>query len=153
MNNQLEFDPLTSIPPVNLVIGLSGKKGFTAKTVEKVRLFRESERKLVDTIFAGIESARECGRQALIEGNTVALGASFNKNHDCLRQLGVSCSEIETLVSCAARSGILGAKLTGSGGGGAVILLPEGDPAVLREQLALAGFESLVVQVQSGLPE
>jgi mevalonate kinase len=51
------------------------------------------------------------------------LGALMNRNHELLRQIGVSTSTLDRLVVAARKAGALGAKLTGAGGGGCIIAL------------------------------
>jgi mevalonate kinase len=45
------------------------------------------------------------------------------QNHELLRKIGVSHPKLDYLVDVARRAGALGAKLTGAGGGGCVIVL------------------------------
>jgi mevalonate kinase len=51
------------------------------------------------------------------------LGALMNRNHELLRQIGVSTPGLDSLVVAARKAGALGAKLTGAGGGGCIIAL------------------------------
>ncbi len=74
-------------------------------------------------------------------------GYFMNVNHGLLNALGVSTAELEDMVTIARREGALGAKLTGSGGGGAIVALPPDDAdateriaAVLRK----AGYRAFV---------
>ena len=60
---------------------------------------------------------------ALREGDDVELGVLMYQNHDLLRKIGVSHPKLDHLVEVARRAGGLGAKLTGAGGGGCMIVL------------------------------
>ena len=51
------------------------------------------------------------------------LGSLMNRNHELLRQIGVSTPMLNRLVAAARKGGALGAKLTGAGGGGCIIAL------------------------------
>ncbi len=51
------------------------------------------------------------------------LGSLMNRNHELLRQIGVSIPRLDRLVARAREAGALGAKLTGAGGGGCIIAL------------------------------
>jgi mevalonate kinase len=53
------------------------------------------------------------------------LGRLMNRNHELLRQIGVSTPGLDRLVAEARQAGALGAKLTGAGGGGCIIALCE----------------------------
>jgi len=58
--------------------------------------------------------------------------------------LGVSTPRLDELCRLARDAGALGAKLTGAGGGGAVIAV--GDEDAIAAAWREAGFEALVVQ-------
>ena len=66
-------------------------------------------------------------RVALERGDTRGLGAEMFRAHDSLRDLfEVSVPELDHIVASAARSpGVLGARLTGAGFGGCVVILLE----------------------------
>jgi galactokinase len=66
-------------------------------------------------------------RDALARGDTRGLGAEMFRAHDSLRDLfEVSVPELDHLVASAATSpGVLGARLTGAGFGGCVVILLE----------------------------
>ena len=63
--------------------------------------------------------------------------------------LMVSTEEIETMCRLARGLGALGAKLTGSGGGGCVVALVEGDPAPIVERWEKEGFRAFSTTVSS----
>lgn len=72
---------------------------------------------------------------ALEQGNWTELGHLLNLNQLLLERIGVSCPEIERLNEAALAAGALGAKLSGSGGGGIMIALV---PSVSVESVAQA---------------
>jgi mevalonate kinase len=61
--------------------------------------------------------------KALKDEDDDELGSLMNRNHELLRQIGVSTPKLDRLVAQARRAGALGAKLTGAGGGGCIIAL------------------------------
>ena len=61
--------------------------------------------------------------EALGRGDAERLGLLMDLNHGLLYALGASSLELERLVFAARRAGALGAKLTGAGWGGSVIVL------------------------------
>ncbi len=61
--------------------------------------------------------------KALRRGDNGELGALMYRNHELLREIGVSHAKLDHLVMTAKKAGALGAKLTGAGGGGCVIVL------------------------------
>ncbi len=65
--------------------------------------------------------------KALKSGDNEKLGRLMYRNHELLRRIGVSHPKLDHLVRTAKESGALGAKLTGAGGGGCVIVLCESE--------------------------
>ena len=61
--------------------------------------------------------------KALKDEDDSKLGSLMNRNHELLRQIGVSTPRLDRLVATARKAGALGAKLTGAGGGGCIIAL------------------------------
>jgi hydroxymethylglutaryl-CoA reductase len=59
-----------------------------------------------------------------------------------LRALGVSTSELDDAVEVALEGGALGAKLTGAGGGGAILALCGENAAEIQQILQQAGYRT-----------
>ena len=76
------------------------------------------------------------------------LGRLMSENHELLRKIGVSTSQLDRLVEAARDAGALGAKLTGAGGGGCMIALsrPE-DGKRISGAIDAAGGRSYTVAV------
>jgi len=64
-----------------------------------------------------------------------------------LNALSLSTPEIEKLCAIARDRGALGAKLTGAGGGGAIIALTDGNEIGLVKAFKAAGYQSFVTEV------
>lgn len=60
------------------------------------------------------------------------LGSLMSRNHELLRQIGVSTPMLDHLVEEAKRVGAVGAKLTGAGGGGCMIALCDDKASELK---------------------
>jgi len=82
--------------------------------------------------------------KALREGDDEDLGLLMYQNHELLRKIGVSHPKLDHLVEAARRAGALGAKLTGAGGGGCIIVLTRSVSA--RDRIAR------VLRKQGGTP-
>ncbi|HKZ58810.1 MAG TPA: mevalonate kinase [Candidatus Thermoplasmatota archaeon] len=108
-------------PPMDFVIGYTGKKGNTAELIERVRRACEADAGARARI-ARIGAIVEEGRGALARHDLVRLGQLMDENQGHLSALGVSSPELDALIA-AARPHALGAKLTGAGGGGSMIAL------------------------------
>jgi mevalonate kinase len=132
--------------PITVCVGLSGKPRDTRAQVEAVgRLCARTPvaRRLVDTIG----EVTGAGIQALAVGDIDSLGRLFDMAHGLLGGLGVSSAELDTMAHAARAAGAIGAKLTGAGGGGAVIALaPSHTEDVLARWQALGfqGFQTVV---------
>jgi mevalonate kinase len=108
-------------PPMEFVVGYTGKKGNTGELVEKVRKLQDAEpaaRERIREIGALVEEARA----ALKGGDLSKVGSLMDRNQRLLASLGVSSPDLERLITAAAPHS-LGAKLTGAGGGGCMIAL------------------------------
>ncbi len=113
--------------PTSLVVGLTRREGLTANMVARVREGREASPAAYERIFDEIDTLTLSGLDALERGDHAELGRHMNMCHGLLNALQVSTHELERIVEIARDHGALGAKLTGAGGGGAVIALaPEG---------------------------
>jgi len=144
-----QFEPIQLAQPLKLVVGLSGKKGYTAATVKRVAEAKEANPKRYQSLFDDIATISQQAERALMQGDFPAIAELMNQNQECLRQMQVSCNEIETLISTANRAGALGAKLTGSGDGGAVIIFAGERESSVRTALQKAGFASLTIELSS----
>jgi mevalonate kinase len=126
--------------PITLVIADSGIKGSTAKAVADVRHGWHNNKVLFDKYFDDIEDLVHIVRQTLISADLKQMGQALTKNHEVLKNMGVSCDKLDKLVACALENGALGAKLSGGGQGGNMIALANDSDAILiTEQLKLAG--------------
>lgn len=116
---------LCSGSPLHLVIVDSAQRADTKEMVEKVTL--RLQRKPDDTrrLFEEVRILVGEAELALRRGDASALGDQLDRNHAVLRSLGLSTPRIEALRDAAKGAGALGAKLTGSGGGGCIVVLAE----------------------------
>ena len=82
------------------------------------------------------------------------LGELMNINQGLLNAIQVSTPDLEKLISVARNAGALGAKLTGGGGGGAMIALcgttSDNCSAAVREALERSGCEALAFEIGGG---
>ena len=143
----IPLKPKSSFP---IVVGLSGGMRSTAVMVERVLSLKDRYSSVFDPLYhaAGhlsIEAAR------LVEsGDLRGLGELMNINHGLLSSIGVSTLELERLVYSARDAGAYGAKITGAGGGGAMIALCDDlhVEAVVRS-IESAGGRALVSKISS----
>jgi len=145
------FDRATgwqSIPlgrPIDLCVGLTGQVRQTGDLVTGVARLCERApvgRRLIDALG----DVARAGMDALASGDLEALGHEFNMAHGLLSGLGVSTPQLDALVREARQAGALGAKLTGAGGGGAVIALsPDRGSEILKRWRGIGCYGFLTV--------
>ncbi|GMV18425.1 MAG: mevalonate kinase [Polyangiaceae bacterium] len=121
-------EPLALGSTLTLAIAVAGPPASTKAMVESVARLGERRPEVFRKSLAGIESLVKNARLALEAGDVTGLGRLLDLNQMLLSGLMVSTEEIETACRVAREAGALGAKLTGAGGGGAVIALCEADP-------------------------
>lgn len=141
--------PVPIRQPFKLLVGLSGKPRETAAQVEAVsRLCRRTPvaSRLIETLGA----VTEAGVAALANGDIDTLGRLFDVAHGLLAGLRVSSPELDALVHGARAAGAIGAKLTGAGGGGAVIALAPSHRLDVLARWRADGFDGFVAEVGRG---
>lgn len=132
------------VPALPLVVAFTGRKGNTARMVAKVRRFVERNAFGRDVI-AEIGGLVAGAVDALADGDLAEVGRLMDRNHVLLHTLGVATPELTRLVEVAGKAaGTYGAKLTGAGGGGSIVVLTE-EPAEAAKALSDAGAETFEV--------
>ena len=118
-----EVLPIRIPQPVSGVVCIVEPGARTIEIVRQLRLDRELSPARVNTLLAEIGDVTVRAGGALGTGNLAELGELMFRNHELLALLGVSTPRLDAAVEDLRRRGAYGAKLTGSGGGGAVIAL------------------------------
>lgn len=136
--------------PTSVVVGLSRHEGLTASMVHRVAEAHGKRRKAYERLFDDIDALTVQGAEYLESGNLEELGRSMNLCHGLLNALQVSTSELEELVEIARNHGALGAKLTGAGGGGAIIALAPEDPERIATAFRSARYRAFTMQLGQG---
>jgi mevalonate kinase len=91
----------------------------------------------------------DAATQALLTSELSALGAAMNRAQIVLADLDVSTAQLDDLCDEARAAGAYGAKLTGAGGGGAVIAIaPRDREAAVLAAWKRAGVEGFVATVR-----
>jgi hydroxymethylglutaryl-CoA reductase len=139
----IEKIQLAETPPI--VIALSSRQGLTHEQVAAVgeRSARTSAQ--YAAVFEQIDALSIAGAAALKTASYTELGALMNICHGLLNALQVSTPEIENIVGIARSAGAAGAKLTGAGGGGAVVVLCPDATETVTAALTSAGIVSLTL--------
>jgi mevalonate kinase len=114
----------------------TGPKKSTATTVRSVSEFYKRSKEEAEIIFDKIDSYAKLGLELLKKGDIEGFGKIMYSNQELLKKLGVSNENLDAVVERAKENGMLGAKLSGGGGGGIAIILT-------NRELDLRTFEDL----------
>ena len=124
---------------MDLVIGLTEERGDTAEMVARVRALGKRQEALLQALVEAAGRLVAEGREALGRADAVRLGEIMDMNHGLLSAIEVSTAPLDELVMAARAAGAAGAKLTGAGGGGAMIALCPGRADDVHQALERAG--------------
>lgn len=95
----------------------------TAEMVVRIEDARRKDPAFVDGIFDDIGDVAVDAALALRDGQTERLGQLMVRNHELLARLDLSTPRLDRAVAVLLDMGAAGAKLTGAGGGGAVVMI------------------------------
>ncbi|RMG37140.1 MAG: mevalonate kinase [Methanobacteriota archaeon] len=132
-----EITKLDIVSEVPLLIVNSMVPRETKKLVGAVRERYNQNEAVMKNILAVMGKIPQEMIQCLSEGDYNRMGQLMEINHGLLEAIGVGHQALSEIVWEAKKNGALGAKLTGAGGGGCGIILPE------NEEQALAISHSL----------
>lgn len=144
-------EPLFVAVQIELAVCLAGPPASTKEMVDGVRRLGERRPDLLAKSLAGIESLTKNAKLCIEAGDLSGLGQLMNYNQMLLSGLLLSTPEIERACAVARDASALGAKLTGAGGGGAVIALADGSAVPLVQALRAAGFVAFSSQIAASL--
>lgn len=133
--------------PLPLVIGMSRREGLTAAMVSRVAQAHAASTAAYERIFDEIDVLALQATVELAAGRFEELGRCMNLGHGLLNALQVSTAQLEHLVEIARNHGALGAKLTGAGGGGAIVALAPEEPERVAQAMRAARYRAFVMQV------
>jgi mevalonate kinase len=132
--------------PFRIAIADTSIQSPTKIAVGDVRAAWEKDKDRYEKIFDGCGGIAQHARKLIEDGQPNQLGSLMNENHKLLREMGVSCRELDDLVDAATRAGASGAKLSGGGRGGNMIaLVNESNEDAVREALMDAGAKRVLV--------
>jgi mevalonate kinase len=118
-----EAEPLKVGGNFHFVIANSGKKGPTKELVGMVSRIKVGQPTLFEKMMRKEDRIAGEAATALGEGDAEKLGKLMDENHALLAELGLSTPIIDNIRKIALENGALGAKITGAGGGGCVLIL------------------------------
>jgi mevalonate kinase len=132
--------------PFLLLVADTGIQSTTREVVSEVHNRIQADPAGHEALFNRMGQITIAARAAIERGELEELGRLMDENHTLLQRLGVSCSELDCLVTTARAGGALGAKLSGAGRGGNMIaLIPEESRGRVDLMLRLAGATNVIV--------
>lgn len=122
--------------PLHLVVADSGRPGHTGEAVSAVAARLRSDSTRTRERLERLGQLAEAVVRSLGAGQVEAIGPLFDAAHGELAELGVSDAGLDALVAAARLAGARGAKLTGGGRGGCIVVLAT--DAAEQDRLAIA---------------
>jgi mevalonate kinase len=131
--------------PLAILVADSGEPSDTAAMVARVAEARDAEPATYDMWLDHMQTLVDKAVRLLAEGDSVTLGRTLDQYHLVLQAMKLSTTRLDLLVDAARSAGALGAKLTGAGGGGSVVVLPRwGDEKAVDRALHSAGATNVL---------
>jgi mevalonate kinase len=143
------FKKLEAKGSLPLVVASTGVKHSTAELVAGVKRFKDRNKMLFEGLAKQASDICLQAWTALASGKCDKIGELMNENQIILEQIGVSHYKAEDLIDICSKAGAVGAKITGAGGGGAVIALAatKQDRAKVASRVKAAGYQSFEVEI------
>ncbi|CAK1233252.1 Mevalonate kinase (ERG12) [Fructobacillus tropaeoli] len=146
--HQQQIDTFQTNLEATLVLADTGVRG---QTVRAVNIVKDQLKKNYELTWGAINHLGQLAflvKEALANNNPKTLGQLFTDAHKDLQILQVSHPKLDTLVNAALAADALGAKLTGSGIGGAMFALAENNDQAQKIAVALkqAGAKETWIQ-------
>ena len=116
----------------------------TGEMIARVAELYKNNRKKADEIFDMMEETAKGGIRALESNDLHGLGVWMTEAQTCFEELGLSIKEVDDVIKIAKVKGAYGAKLTGAGGGGCVIILIDKPSSLIQlyKKLGYDAFET-----------
>ncbi len=150
-----DIEMLKLTEDIPIVIGISGVESMTSQMVGRVREAREVHPEWYDKIFEQMDELSLASKDAIEAFDLPQLGMIMNMNHGYLNTLSVSSPEVEELIQIARSNHAPGAKLTGGGGGGAMIALCDSEKLQkeIQQKMHNAGYDALVTEIKASVSD
>jgi D-glycero-alpha-D-manno-heptose-7-phosphate kinase len=130
---------------------------YTGETRAASQLLRDQDQRSREgdaAMLANLNATKEMGYQSrdlLLEGDLESYAELMHAHWENKRRRspGMASERIDTLYTLARRSGVIGGKLVGAGGGGFLLVYAR-NPSDTRQAMAAAGAQELVFDFEFG---
>jgi len=141
--------PLKIKTELVLVLGDSKIAHNTKKIISSVKRRAKKDSDKFGKILAEANEIVLEAKKSLEEKDLEKIGFLMNKNHKLLKQIGVSCPELEKLIDIVLANKALGAKITGAGDGGLIVALCENEKRqeLLAKEIEKEGFGAIKIKL------
>lgn len=141
--------PLKIKTELILVLGDSKIAHNTKEIISSVKRGAKKDSDKFGKILTEANEIALEAKKSLEENDLEKIGSLMNRNHKLLKQIGVSCPELEKLVDIALTNKALGAKITGAGGGGLIVALckNEEQQELIAKEIEKEGFGAVKIKL------
>jgi mevalonate kinase len=132
-----------------LVVANTGVKHSTSELVASVKAFKDTNKVLFENLAKQASDICLQAGTAIESGKLDKIGALMNENQILLQQIGISHHKVQDVIDICSKAGAIGAKITGAGGGGAVIALAESkhESTKIASRVKAAGYKAFEVEI------
>lgn len=143
------FKSIETKGSLSLVVASTGIKHYTSDLVSGVKRFRDKNKTLFESLTKQASEICLQAWTAIESGKYDRIGELMNENQIILQQIGVSHHKAQDIIDICSKAGAIGAKITGAGGGGAIIALAPGtrESTTIASEVKAAGYQSFEVEI------
>lgn len=143
------FKKIETKETLSLVVASTGIKHSTSELVAGVKRFKNTNRTLFESLSKQASDICLQACAAIESGKCDKIGELMNQNQIILQQIGISHHKVRDIIDICSKAGAIGAKMTGAGGGGAVIALAASkqESTKIASHIKAAGYQSFEVEI------
>ncbi|MGC8661417.1 MAG: mevalonate kinase [Nitrososphaeria archaeon] len=112
-----------SSPPIRFLVVDSRQRRKTGNLVKRVKKFMDLNPELFDSLVNSADLMAKEGAEAISGGELQLVALFMSVSQSFLELIGVSTPKIGSMIS-SLKGSVMGAKITGAGGGGCIIAIP-----------------------------
>ena len=128
---------------LSLVVANTGIKHSTSDLVAGVKRFKDTNKILFKCLTKQASDICLQACTAIESGKYDKVGELMNENQILLQQIGISHHKVHDIIEIWSKAGAMGGKITGAGGGGAVIALGSEQAGEHQNSIACQGQQAI----------